>query len=149
MKSYKELLEQVDNFNNRNSIRSKYNYAKNLMSIGEHVGKICKLILQKPEKFEMIESGTVEYKLNALAECYQLNGVVVMRDIHTGVDFVFKAGKCCKPDYLNEVESAFLFKCAQEWYSEMEKGIKNKKQLREQKRKDKHRQEMIEMYKDL
>lgn len=139
-------------------IEKKYIYSKNLMSgdfygkdINEPVVKICKRILNNLNRFQLDV-----YKEGISKDCnngvwvgrpYVSKFVVVDRD--TNQKFVVENNILKIPTCLTDDENRILVAVLKEWYTNRQTIEKDKKVKREQKRKDKFRQELTDLYKDL
>lgn len=133
--SSKEMLYELETYS---SYISKPFYGAD---INEPVVTICKRILTKPERFSLVCVKHDEYvhipeKL-----------VVVCRD--TGQRFVVIWDKITNLSFLTDDENKLLYEVFHEWYEAMKVVEHEKKIKREQRRKDKFRQELTDLYKDL
>lgn len=121
--------------------------------IGEPVVKICKRILEKPYRFCSLKNQ--EQVTERIGSAFHFNIVELLPEIKilldkdTQVKFVLKDGYIANLSYLTRGEQHLLGACIEEWYDSNRKLLEHKKQIREQKRKDKYRQEMVDQYKDL
>ncbi|AGH31994.1 hypothetical protein VPIG_00137 [Vibrio phage PWH3a-P1] len=139
-------------------IYKKYIYSSKVMSgdfygkdINEPVIKICKRILDKHERFSLIHDyqyESVNTHNGVLCTESTLQGFSIM-DKDTNKKFVVSWGRVKNLSFLTEDENQLLAKVLREWY-DFRKGLEHEKKLkREQKRKNKFRQELTDLYKDL
>lgn len=119
--------------------------------INEPITKICRLMLDNPSRFVLVEEGVWEMlRMDArgyhtIREFYPK----VIQDKVTQQKFVFnEQGGVEMPSFLTEDESELLFEVSEEWYIHSKNIIKENKLKQEQKRKEKHRQELVELYKE-
>lgn len=157
-KYYKQTPDQC--------IYSKYVYSQAIVKpyygydIGEPVSKICKRILEKPNRFHSVKESkrvvisvphyphTVRFGIEYREEEITPQ-LLVLQDKDTQVKFIVKSGIIKNLSYLTGDENKLLVACIEEWYNHNREQIAEKEKRNEQKRKDKFRQEMIEQYKDL
>lgn len=147
------ILEDSDKYNFTYHINLDYKYAQDIMKpfygrdIGEPIIKICKRILDCPDRFVMAKEGDVT-EVYSGRNHKKLNGVEVLqdKDVQSG-KFVFHVGSTVFPTFLTKDESKLLYTVAQEWYKSQKDEIDRKKQLREQQKNDKFRQELMNDYK--
>lgn len=138
------------------SVQSKYDYAKEIMKpfygrdIGEPVVKICKRILEKPRRFHALKWGNYSIKSNEGVFGWTSSPITkVLQDKDTQVKFVLgEYNKISHPTYLTDDEQKLLYTVISEWSKSEHKRITEKEKIRDQKRKDKFRQEMVDIYKD-
>lgn len=125
------------------STLSKPFYGKD---INEPTVKICKRILEKPERFSL---NAVNWHLSHKVYGVTDNYVEELLDLDTRVIFRFNHMFCTTPDMFSIDESELLSAVVKEWFIHTQEvqAIKNEKLAQE--RKDKLRKEMIELYKDL
>ena len=140
-------------------IEKKYNYSKELMSggffhgkdINEPVVKICRRILDSPERFYLVSTET-KYSKDYDGWMYVNRAYIakfVVQDRDTNQKFVVETGILKLPTCLTNDESRLLAATLREWYANRKDIECEKKLKREQKRKDKFRQELTDLYKDL
>jgi hypothetical protein len=137
------------------TINNRYDYSKLIMQpfygkdIGEPIVKICNRILACPDRFVMVKEGVVHWVYSPCGEAH-LHGATVLqdKDVPSG-KFVFGGGETTFPTFLTPDESKLLYTVAQEWYLSKKDEIDRKKQLREQQKLDKFRQELMNDYKEI
>lgn len=140
-------------------IEKKYIYSKILMSgnlygreINEPVIKICKRILNKPNRFHLVidKIGTSEdHDNNGFWTKRTYTKGFILRDRDTNQQFIIEYNTLKFPTCLTDDENRLLAATLREWYTNRKDIECEKKLKREQKRKDKFRQELTDLYKDL
>jgi hypothetical protein len=137
------------------TINNRYDYSKLIMqpfygkAIGEPIVKICNRILTCPNRFIVVKEGVVKEYFKYSSPVV-VRGVTVLqdKDVSSG-KFVFGGDKTIFPTFLTPDESKLLYAVAQEWYKTQKDEIDRKKQLREQEKRDKFRQELMNYYKEI
>ena len=125
--------------------------------INEPVIKICNLVLTTPKRFNLISTeyglrgsyseNINEYNITSFLKKY------VIEDKGTKQKFVIEEKGVVYPTCFNQDESILLRYVFDAWYvsytQELISKREEKRKVREQKRKDKFRQELTDLYKDL
>ena len=120
--------------------------------VQEPVVKICKRILEKPNRFHLVKSfDTEQYTYFQQHRVKTGHGWKVIQDKDTGQKFIREKKTSCvtNPSFLTYDEKVLLTVVIDEWYNYMKESLAQKQIEIENKRKDKFRQEMIELYKGL
>lgn len=127
---------------------SKLHYGKD---INEPVIKICERILNKPERLHLVDTKikySKDYDGWVFVERAYISKFVV-QDKDTNQKFVVENGTLKIPTCLTDDENRLLAATLREWNDHMKASEEDKKLKREQKRKDKFRQELTDLYKGL
>ncbi|UZV41252.1 hypothetical protein vBVpaMR16F_186 [Vibrio phage vB_VpaM_R16F] len=144
-------------------IGKMYEYSREIIKphygkdINEPVFKICSRILSEPKRFNLINTeydvrdsyseNIYEYNVTNFLKKY------VIEDKGTKQKFVIEEKGVVYPTCFNQDESILLRYVFDAWYvsyaQELISKREEKRKVREQKRKDKFRQELTDLYKDL
>ena len=140
-------------------IERKQQYAEKLMKpfygydVQEPIVKICKRILEKPNRFHLVKALETNKVVKSPRRAYVEHIVSwgVIQDKDTGQKFIREKQTSCvtNPSFLTYDEKVLLTSVIDEWYNYMKESLVQKEIKLENKRKDKFRQEMVELYKDL
>ena len=156
---YSEVVyKDMDKWNTaaRNTIERKQQYAEKLMQpfygrdVQEPIVKICKRILEKPNCFHLVKE--IEHKENYCNEkFYSIAKVVswgVVQDKDTQQKFVRKntVGVVSNLSCLTYDEQVLLTAIFNEWYNHQKETIAQKKATREEKRNERFRKELSDLY---
>lgn len=114
--------------------------------INEPVIRICKLMLEDPERFTVERVGREH--VSSLYSYYIEGFIEEIKDQITQQEFKFNEYSLLSPDCFNAFERRLLFTVVNEWHMYIQGVNKQKKMKLEQTRKQKERDELTELYKE-
>lgn len=120
--------------------------------VQEPVVKICKRILDKPNRFHLVKDYKVEQTIKSFRGCVlsvtETVGWKVIQDKDTQQKFVRKdtGGVVSNLSCLTYDEQVLLTAVLCEWYNHQKEILAEKKAIREEKRKQKFRKELSDLY---
>jgi len=119
-------------------------YAKQ-PDVSEPFIAVCTLILEKPNRFHLQDS--TDSRKTVVVDKSNNQKFITKTNVY-GLFEPWTERKVIYPSFLTEDENRLLVETIQEWHGFMSDKIKEDREKREQKRKDKFRQEMIDLYKE-